>query len=56
MNPDSRVGDTSMLIFGWGVIYYVSQYLTFISSLEAAKVYSQTGWAGFSPWIRHCVL
>ena len=26
---------------------YVSQYLTFISSLEGANVYSQTGWG---PW------
>jgi len=31
-------------------------YLTFISLLEGAKIYSQTGWRGmaeFSIWIRH---
>jgi len=39
-----------------GAILYVSQYLTFISSLEGAKVYSPTGWgpwSDFRPWIRH---
>src|SRR6218665_1049531 len=29
-----------------GPIKYVSKYLAFISSLEGARVYSQTGWRG----------
>jgi len=46
-----------------GPIQYVSQYLTFTSSLEGDKVYSQTGRgarAGFSPricrWMDACGL
>ena len=31
----------------------VSLYLTFTSSFEEVKVYSQTGWGAISPWICH---
>jgi len=42
--------------FGWGRQFNVSQYLTFISSFEGAKVNSQTKWGSwpdFPAWIRH---
>jgi len=52
-DPDTGPGATSMQTFGYGsnlhVCKYVSQYLTYISSLEGAKVYSQTGWGGARP-------
>ena len=49
-DPDIRLRephDVAIQTFGWGRKFNVSQYLTFISSLEKTKVYIYTEWG---PW------